>query len=311
MENKDHKQIIFIDSGLPGPGVLISAGVHGDEYEPMLAVMELATEVSSLLRAGSVTLIPVVNATAYQTNSRYGEDGLDLARICPGRADGSSSETAAAMISSHIQQADYYIDLHTGGKLFNIYPLAGYMLHPVAAVLEEQRNMARAFNLPLIWGTEGSPDGRTLSIARDANVPAIYIEYGGGNSVKEEIAALLKEGCLNVLNSLSMIKLEGENSSCLKYWVEDYTPGGGYLQGKFPSPASGIFIAATVVGANVNKGQLWGNVVNPVTHQRTEIIVAEAGIALFVRDAAYVKEGEALGGILPVSASGKLIINGK
>ncbi|WP_316810918.1 M14 family metallopeptidase [Pedobacter heparinus] len=311
MENKGHKQILFIDSGQPGPRVLISAGVHGDEYEPMLAVMELVAEVSSLLRSGSVTLIPVVNVTAYETNSRYGVDGLDLARICPGRADGSSSETAAAMISSYIEKADYYIDMHTGGRLFNIYPLAGYMLHPLAAVLKKQQNMAKAFNLPLIWGTEGSPGGRTLSIARDANVPAIYVEYGGGNAVKKEIVALLKEGCLNVLNTLSMISLKALSSSCLKYWVEDYTPGGGYLQGKLPSAATGIFIAAVVPGASVKKGQLWGVVVNPVTHQRTEIIAGEAGMALFVRDAAYVKEGEALGGILPVSASGKLIIHEK
>jgi hypothetical protein len=31
-----------------------------------------------------------------------------------------------------IRSADYYIDLHTGGTEFSIYPLAGYMLHPNA-----------------------------------------------------------------------------------------------------------------------------------------------------------------------------------
>ena len=40
--------------------------------------------------------------------------------------------------------------------------------------------MARAFNLPLIWGTDASLEGRSLSVARDAAVPAIYAEYLGG-----------------------------------------------------------------------------------------------------------------------------------
>jgi hypothetical protein len=35
--------------------------------------------------------------------------------------------------------------MHTGGKLFDIYPMAGYMLHPDHNVLEQQRAMAMAF----------------------------------------------------------------------------------------------------------------------------------------------------------------------
>ena len=50
-------------------------------------------------------------------------------------------------------------------------PLAGYMLHRDAAVLDAQRRMARAFNLPVIWGTDWRLEGRSLSAARNAGVP--------------------------------------------------------------------------------------------------------------------------------------------
>jgi len=77
-----------------------------------------------------VTIVPIVNSTAVANGTRCGSDGLDLARVCPGNSQGSVTEMDAAKISALISQSDYLIDLHTGGKLFDIYPLAGYMLHP-------------------------------------------------------------------------------------------------------------------------------------------------------------------------------------
>jgi predicted deacylase len=41
---------------------------------------------------------------------------------------------------------DGYIDLHTGGTELAVLPMACYMLHSDATVLEQQRPMARAFN---------------------------------------------------------------------------------------------------------------------------------------------------------------------
>jgi hypothetical protein len=114
-----------IDSGCEGPSVLITAGVHGDEHEPIIAANNLIRILSSLLKNGKVTIVPIVNTTAVAKGSRYGEDGLDLARVCPGNNQGSVTEIDAAKISVLISQSDYLIDMHTGGKLFDIYPLAG------------------------------------------------------------------------------------------------------------------------------------------------------------------------------------------
>ena len=44
-----------------GPRLLISAGVHGDEYEPIAAIHELLQQLPGQLLVGSVTLVPVVN----------------------------------------------------------------------------------------------------------------------------------------------------------------------------------------------------------------------------------------------------------
>src|SRR5947207_2627633 len=110
----------------PGPHLLITAGVHGDEWEPMVAARELARQIQPDALAGRLTIIPIVNEPAYRCGERVGEDGMDLARVCPGRPDGGMTERIAHEFSELIRSADYYIDLHTGGLRLRIWPLAGY-----------------------------------------------------------------------------------------------------------------------------------------------------------------------------------------
>ena len=78
-----------------GPLLLITAGVHGDEYLPMLAVKELIqrferdSELSNNLR-GSLKLIPVVNRSAYRLGHRCGKMGRISREVAPvGRTEPS------------------------------------------------------------------------------------------------------------------------------------------------------------------------------------------------------------------------------
>ena len=100
---------------VPGPHLLITAGVHGDEFEPMVAVRRLIEAFDPSALKGRVTLVPLVNEAAFYNRARTAEDGLDLARVCPGNHEGSVTERTAAALSDLIRSADYYIDLHTGG----------------------------------------------------------------------------------------------------------------------------------------------------------------------------------------------------
>src|SRR6186997_3639554 len=125
-------EIIQGDSA--GPHLVITGGVHGDEFEPMVAIRRVVRTVDKTTLRGRLTLVPVVNEAAFARGDRVAEDGLDLARTCPGKADGSVTERTAHLLSKLIRTADFYIDLHTGGTAFSIWPLAGYMLHPNSKV---------------------------------------------------------------------------------------------------------------------------------------------------------------------------------
>src|SRR5436190_22204934 len=110
----------------PGLHLLITGGVHGDEFEPMVALRRLSRTLDPAQLRGRVTLVPVVNEPAFRLGQRVAEDGLDLARTCPGRPDGSVTERIAHALAQLIRSAGCFIDLHTGGTRLGVLPMTGY-----------------------------------------------------------------------------------------------------------------------------------------------------------------------------------------
>lgn len=309
MKNNDLMTSYCFETDKIGPSVLLIAGVHGDEYEPMLAAAELVSQLPGMLECGRVTIVPVTNETAYFNSNRCGEDGLDLARICPGKPEGTITESVASQISALIRKADYFIDMHTGGLTYDIYPLAGYMLHPAPEILRKQQEMAHACRFPLVWGTDFQPDGRTLSIARDANVPAIYLEYGGGTGIRNNVVTDYIKGITNILQYLNMIKNPIENPPIAgMFWIEDHRPDSGYLQGKMPSPAEGIFVSEVNMGDQIKRGQLFGKVIDPPSGQSADVYADKDGLVFLLRRMVKVKPGDALGGIMPIESLNKKVV---
>lgn len=285
----------------PGPHVLITGGVHGDEFEPMAAIRRLIQELKPAELSGQVTLVPVVNEPAFRRGQRTAEDGLDLARTCPGRPDGSVTETIAFELSELIRTADYFIDLHTGGTRLQVLPLSGYILHPDPAVLDAQRRMARAFGLDVIWGTDPHLNGRSLSVARDARVPAIYTEYLGGGGCSIEGVAAYVRGCRNVLIEFGCLAGRPEHSQRTPLIVEDSRPGAGHMQVNHPAPNEGFFKPKVHLGETVRAGSTLG-VVYDVLGEHPEVVLAtKSGIVLVLHTFSRVDKGESLGVILETS----------
>lgn len=308
-----------------GPHLLVTAGIHGDEPEPMAAVARLIRDWPVARTRGRVTLIPIVNWPAYALGRRCGPDGLDLARTCPGRPDGSLTEQIAHALSTEIRSADYYIDLHTGGAALELWPLAGYVLAPDAAVLARQRVMARAFGLPVVWGTTAKAEGRSLSVARDAGVPAIYVEIGGGTAFSTSAVEGFVEGCLAVAASVGMLQHPGRASGAARdecrgdeenlataamaaYWVEDDRDDAGVLQQCYPAAIGGLFIARVVLGQRVARGDTLGEVFEPATGRSVQVPALLAGRVLMLRRAPHVVAGDALAAILPLEEPGRVEI---
>lgn len=287
-----------ISASTNGPELLITGGVHGDEFEPMVACRRLigllGKDGPMRLVHGALTIVPVVNEAAFLRGARTAEDELDLARICPGDEEGTPTEQAGAALSKLIVEADYYIDLHTGGTIMAVVPMAGYGLHADPQILEQQRRMAKAFNLPFVWGTWDGHEGRSLSVARDAGVPAIYTEYGGGATCLPDAVEAYVDGCLNVMGMLDMIERE-QPPSRIEHVVEDHRAYSGHMQVCYPSPMTGLFEPAVELGQPIKSGELLGTVADVLGRDLRPVAAEQGGIVLTLRTFSRVREGDSLG----------------
>lgn len=257
----------------PGKHLLITGGVHGDEFEPMAAVRRLKAEIDPAELHGRITLVPIVNEPAFRRGHRAGDDGLDLARTCPGRADGGLTEQIAFHLSNLIRTADLYIDLHTGGTRLMVLPLSGYVLHRNPDILAQQRRMAAAFGLPIIWGTDPTLNGRSLSVARDANIPAIYTEYEGGGRFNPDGVEAYVLGCRNVMFEFGFLKGLPTPPSIPPIVVEDDREGSGHMQMNHPAPCEGFFAPTVRLGQSVKQDEVLGTIVDTLG-EHVEVIRA-------------------------------------
>jgi predicted deacylase len=165
--------------------------------------------------------------------------------------------------------------------------------------------MARAFNLPIIWGTTASLDGRSLSVARDAGVPAIYAEWGGAGRCDRAGVAAYADGCLDVMANQGMLD-RPRRPSIVQHVVEDDRPESGHLQVCYPSPIAGLFEPALKLGDKVVVGDTIGRVSDCVEHQTASIESTQEGIILCLRTFAHVDQGDSLAVVLEVDTSAAL-----
>jgi len=104
---KETQPILYTyDSGIPGPTVVISAGVHGDEIGGVMA-LEYAQE-NFTIKKGVVHYL-VVNPPAIEEGRRL----ININRICARDISGETYEYRnAAIIMNLLDTADMLLDLH-------------------------------------------------------------------------------------------------------------------------------------------------------------------------------------------------------
>lgn len=246
---------LLIASGAgPGPVLAVSAGVHGDEYEGVRALYELFEELDPRAMRGSLIAAPVVNPPAHRSCSRTGpEDGLNLARVFPGNAEGSISERIAhAFAHEVITVADLYADLHSGGVRFAMPAMAGYEAGDAAS-----RAAAEAFGAPVLWGHPIIEGGRTISFARSRGIPSIYVEAWGAGRIGADDLRMMKRGVRNLLRHLGILDEPVEPGPAPRRLF-----GAGNTDGGITASAGGFLILEAKLLDRVGCGARLGRLVD-------------------------------------------------
>lgn len=119
-------EAIRICSPLPGPRLMITAAVHGNETCGTFAITRLLSEIESgqiRLLAGALTLVPVTNPKAYRLQRRPGDRNLNR-RLIPTPHPKQYEDYIANWLCPLLAEHDGLLDLHSfqsGDRAFALF----------------------------------------------------------------------------------------------------------------------------------------------------------------------------------------------
>jgi uncharacterized protein len=200
--------LIELTGSQDGPLLTVISGVHGCEYASMAGVRRWCRDLAGLDLRGRVRAVPVLNLPAFSARAAFvvPEDGKNLNRCFPGKADGTLAERLAYdAFHQLIAGSDAYIDAHCGDIVEALQPFALYEAGPAESLARE---LATAYGLPYVIRQEPGPDravaGTSSGAAAEAGIAAITAEAGGCGLVEEDAVAMHVAGLNRVLQVLGM-----------------------------------------------------------------------------------------------------------
>ena len=165
----------------PGPRLLVTGAVHGNETCGTRAITQLLTDIDSGalgIARGTVTFVPVTNPLAYRQKQRVGERNLNR-NMAPSAIPQDFEDRVANVLCPLLDAHDVLLDLHsfhTGGAPF-------VMVGPQdnTGTLEPFRHAADEMQLALHSGPHRIVEGWLDTYARGVQRRAAAARAGGGS----------------------------------------------------------------------------------------------------------------------------------
>src|SRR5688572_7102431 len=273
--------ISIVHGAKPGPVLALVAGVHGQEYTPILALQNLRTAIDPKMLAGTVIMVHVANMPSYLARTIYYSpvDRQNLNRVFPGKADGTLSERIAHTITREvIERATHVVDLHCGDGNESLRPYLYWITSGAPQVAEAGRQMALAFGMDHVVMDRGRPTDPAASIylsntAITRGKPALTIESGDMAEIDTDSIQRIERGVAGLLKHLKM-RADGPDPVANPVLLERSE----VLRSRF----TGIFRAAVEKGQTVAQGAFIGRVTDFHGVVLEEITAPFAGEILYV-----------------------------
>ena len=282
------KRLLVVTGANTGPRITVLGGVHGDEYEGPHAVRNLFKNLQTKDLSGTFLGIPQCNPPAFEAGTRTSPlDGLNLARVFPGRRSGTPTEIIAYNIGSRaIEGSDFLIDLHSSGSNMEMATLVGYHQADNQAI-KMSKAAAIAFGAPVVWAHPDLSSGRTVSHAQQFEIPWLYTECPGGGWLNQDISQLYEKGVLNVMHLLKMLAQPASAPVQQQHIV-----GSGDTDQAIMAKTSGYFVPDVEILEEVSKGSILGSILGPDGQVKERIQAADEGIVALIRRTPTIAEGD-------------------
>ena len=282
-----------------GKTLVVCGGIHGDEYEGPVAIQQCCRALNAAEMQGTLIAVPIVNEPAFYSHRRESPvDKKNLARVFPGRSDGTVSEQIAYHFTHTVlKHADLFIDLHSAGTYYTLKPWVGYTMKS-GRLQQIQREAAIAFGLDLIWGSPFLP-GRSSSGSYLYEAPTLYVETQGSGLCRREDVDLLKQGIQNVMRYLGILKGDFPRTPPA-YFRENDKGEEGHLQVGHLSEHRGLFLPEVSLWESVETGQQMGVIYDPEGKVVQTVHAEHSGRIAVLRTCPSVAQGDFLATIIPL-----------
>lgn len=276
--------IVVVHGKKPGPTLLVTGCIHGDEINGTETIRRLLKSASLKSLKGTLIAVPIVNIPAFLNRSRYLPDRRDLNRLFPGSATGSLGSRIARIVSSELLPlCDSVIDLHTGAVNRPNLPQLRLTLNDPASF-----ELGQVFNPPAILQAQIRPNS-FRQICFDLGKPIILFE--GGEALRLDTPSIRYglQGILAIMRHQKM--LPARRGQPTKKKIETVTSQKSYWE---RAPIGGLFTPRLALGKIVSKGSILGFIADPYGGQETKILAAKEGILIGRTNEGLTDEGDGL-----------------
>ncbi|MBL85128.1 MAG: succinylglutamate desuccinylase [Winogradskyella sp.] len=282
-QNTIEVPVIIERSKKPGPTVLITAGIHGDEVNGVEVVRQIISKGINKPKKGTIICIPVINVFGFIHMDREFPDGRDLNRVFPGAKSGSlASRVAHKLMTEIVPHADLILDFHTGGA--DRFNAAQIRIIKNEVILDE---LAQIFGAPIIYYTKNL-NKSFRNTCYKLGIPMLLFEGGKSFHIDNTVTNTGVNGTKRILNHLGMLnrkfKVSKPKKNCIKIldskWIR--------------ANHSGMFKATVNVNTVVKKGDVLGHITDPYGSFNHFVKAPNSGYIFNVNESPIIYQGDAI-----------------
>lgn len=279
-----------------GPTMLLTGGVHGDEYEGPVALMNLVHEIRPKLIKGRIIVIPCLNLPAVLVGERCSPiDGLNMNRVFPGNRDGTITTVIAHYVCQILlPMIDIQVDLHSGGRTLEYIPSMNMWACEDPERRQKTFDAVKAFGAPVSLIDQALDATGILNVVFEQHgILNFGPELGGAGRVDKDIVQLAKTGILNLLRHFDM--MEGTIVTPEQQGRAPTRPAEvPDLESYVMCPDGGLYEPFINLGEDVDAGQAIGQVHYPDNLGRVPLTVRTpcSGFLLCKRPPGRVQRGD-------------------
>ena len=281
--------VVITHGSMPGPVLAITAGIHGGEYVPIVAVRQFIRGLDPMQMRGTIVACLQSSPAAFYQRSAFVNplDGQNLNRSFPGDPLGSPTARLAAWLWENLlARADYYIDCHCGDLPEILDPFAGVCPGPDGVVSEQARALADCFDVARLIVDRLA--GSTTRAAALAGIPAALVEVGGEGRWSQEEADVQRRGLRRAAAVAGILPADEGTRPHLPVFED---------AADVLSERPGLWFPEVAVGTPVTGGTRLGRLEDAFGDVVQEILAPVTGVLIYGLSSLAAVEGDLLASI--------------